>query len=692
MVASTLGLSGCKSNSVDQNAETTNINARCPGAFQHCVGDDKAACETNTALDVEHCGACGKACSTVHGTPACHDSMCSIACAPGFADCNGDVSDGCETDLNATNTSCGTCGHVCEGAFAKEECRAGKCVVTSCTAGYENCDDVADNGCESILASDTENCGSCKNKCVKTNATPTCSSGTCSFTCSTGFHACGDACVSNSSTTQCGDACVPCTAPTGGAPVCASGTCDFTCTGTLKRCGSECKNTATDVANCGTCGNVCATGASCTTGVCRCPGVKGLVCSGACVDANSDTNNCGTCATVCATGGSCTAGVCTCPGVKGLTCSGTCVDANTDAKNCGTCGTDCQGATCSGGTCQALVLATDVYYPKNLALTTNWLFFSDDNKNVWRVAKDGTSAPTIFATATMSIFKIMAAGNRVYWQAGTSWDVGRTVTTSLEDGTGKTTIMAGQTGWTTNGTNLFWQLPNATPCSCAKTGGGTTTCTPSVSTGCAFGATCTCNNDGRLMMGALDGTGATLLATGDAYDTIYPYSQYVAASSSAVYWRKEPPRGGCSGGTTLEIKRVPVTGGTPTSVLSWPGGGNDMRSVGRYLWLGANKTLTCGTYAFGWGRVLGTGGSSVEFPAGEAGILHDAQSDGVNDYLLVYKTSTDADSLYRLPTDVASPLPTPVLVATRISSFTVDSSFLYVADNNSGGKITRMLK
>src|SRR4029077_15151212 len=63
--------------------------------------------------DVSHCGACGNDCSAlphvVAGTTSCASSKCSFApsaCSPGWADCNGDPSDGCETDLT-TAAHCG---------------------------------------------------------------------------------------------------------------------------------------------------------------------------------------------------------------------------------------------------------------------------------------------------------------------------------------------------------------------------------------------------------------------------------------------------------------------------------------------------------------------------------------------------------------------------------------------------------
>src|ERR1019366_6592332 len=115
-------------------------SAKCTGSFQHCTADASDKCETNTDLDVAHCGACATPCSTTHGTPACNAAKCSIACDAGFADCNNDASDGCEVDVTRDGANCGACGSACSHTNATEACSGGRCTITACAAGANDCD------------------------------------------------------------------------------------------------------------------------------------------------------------------------------------------------------------------------------------------------------------------------------------------------------------------------------------------------------------------------------------------------------------------------------------------------------------------------------------------------------------------------------------------------------------------------
>ncbi|WP_426734824.1 CARDB domain-containing protein [Myxococcus faecalis] len=72
-----------------------------------------------------------------------------LRCPPGTADCDGRSSNGCEADLTANPNHCGTCGNSCQdGPYADGVCVAATCGQT-CVPGYYDCDGKASNGCES---------------------------------------------------------------------------------------------------------------------------------------------------------------------------------------------------------------------------------------------------------------------------------------------------------------------------------------------------------------------------------------------------------------------------------------------------------------------------------------------------------------------------------------------------------------
>jgi len=141
---------------------------------------------------------------------------------------------------------------------------------------------------------------------------------------------------------------------------CIAGKCEYECVDGAVRCGDSCILTDWDPDNCGGCGNVCGAEAPyCNYGVCLECSLDMTMCGGACVDVDSDNNNCGACGNVC--GGLtpvCSNGTCIswdepCPG-GGTRCSGVCTNTNFDLFNCGGCGIRCtEYETCSGGACQS---------------------------------------------------------------------------------------------------------------------------------------------------------------------------------------------------------------------------------------------------------------------------------------------------------------------------------------------------
>jgi hypothetical protein len=184
---------------------------------------------TNLAFDPANCGACNNKCpGGANSTPLCVNSGCTLYCARGYLDCNGNAQDGCEVAYASDSFNCGSCGVVCAGAAnAMGWCRNAQCGL-ACNQGFNDCNLAPVDGCESNSQTDAKNCGKCGNKCAGgANANPACVAGACGLACNMGFADCNmkaqDGCESNS---------------------------------------------ASDSANCGKCGNACAMGQICVSGVC----------------------------------------------------------------------------------------------------------------------------------------------------------------------------------------------------------------------------------------------------------------------------------------------------------------------------------------------------------------------------------------------------------------------------------------
>jgi hypothetical protein len=87
------------------------------------------------------------------------------ACQAGFSDCDGNTTNGCETDTTRDPENCGGCKHVCGSTNTQARtCESGKCVY-SCTKDFGHCTTSDDVGCETALLTDPANCGACGHSC-----------------------------------------------------------------------------------------------------------------------------------------------------------------------------------------------------------------------------------------------------------------------------------------------------------------------------------------------------------------------------------------------------------------------------------------------------------------------------------------------------------------------------------------------
>lgn len=320
------------------------ISFQCNSGFGNCNGNITDGCEVNLQTSVTNCGACGNVCPSYPNTApsGCSNGVCFRGpCLAGYADCDGNPNNGCETNLISVN-NCGGCGVTCPiyPNTTASSCVNGVCVVGPCVAGYQNCDGNAANGCEAFLATSVTSCGACGITCQSfPNAGPsTCVSGNCVMgPCLSGFQDCDgnplNGCESNLSTSPnaCGACGVLCSSNHVASVTCVNGICNGPCSPGFADCNNNkqvdgCEtNLGTDPTNCGGCGIFCSgnniAGISCAAGICNGPCVAGFAdCNGnkqadGCeVNLQIDVNNCGGCGIVCnlahTTARGCSGGVC----------------------------------------------------------------------------------------------------------------------------------------------------------------------------------------------------------------------------------------------------------------------------------------------------------------------------------------------------------------------------------------------
>lgn len=315
------------------------VETTCPANWATCPGG--APCAVDLRSDVTHCGSCDVACPKTNratgGTYVCSEGKCQLACAPQYADCNGDLADGCETPLGSDPKNCGGCGIACKG---DDPCWRGAC---GCPNGFTLCGTECKN-----LKADDQNCTACGKVCgppedpadPKWRCGPSITPPETKFTCANG---------------DCSLLCKP-----------GRGDCN------TKFCEDGCEiDLTSDPQNCGQCGRACNPGQACVKGACLCgPGL--VLCDGECVDTRRDPTNCGACGYRCpgpsatAPGRTSTGGPQCDDGVCGYVCfpgfadcdedvyTGCEVNTRKDQRNCGGCGIRCDakaGQPCVEGAC-----------------------------------------------------------------------------------------------------------------------------------------------------------------------------------------------------------------------------------------------------------------------------------------------------------------------------------------------------
>jgi hypothetical protein len=115
--------------------------------FGKCTCSCGSVCFTGINTDINNCGTCGNVCpgnrvsttatfvvldlDPAHGKPSCDQGVCGYECSRGFANCDGDLDNGCEANLFDDPLNCGGCGIRCDG-IEGQACVEGKCLMKEC--------------------------------------------------------------------------------------------------------------------------------------------------------------------------------------------------------------------------------------------------------------------------------------------------------------------------------------------------------------------------------------------------------------------------------------------------------------------------------------------------------------------------------------------------------------------------------
>ena len=106
----------------------------------------------NLVTDSRNCGRCGTACPTVaNGAAVCIQGLCGFNCSLGWANCDQNRANGCETNVSADSRNCGACGRVCVAGLV---CKNETCVGASATGTRIN------------LQVEHKSCGRCGADCA----------------------------------------------------------------------------------------------------------------------------------------------------------------------------------------------------------------------------------------------------------------------------------------------------------------------------------------------------------------------------------------------------------------------------------------------------------------------------------------------------------------------------------------------
>ncbi len=240
----------CKTGYVEQNGVCI------PSNTPDCCGTACVDCTLNPSIPL-------------HSAAVCKNGQCSFACVAPWIDCNAAI-EGCETDGGSDALNCGGCDLKCPSKNnSTVECLNSKCAYT-CNDGYKDCNKDITDGCEINVNADIQHCSECFSRCPdpqpNSHQHKICVNAICGFECDAGYHACNGVCYSDLDAAHCGKSCRDCASGVhANVKFCAYSAklgdyvCNYECEAGYGDCTTEegCETDVKTIDDCGVCGNRC---------------------------------------------------------------------------------------------------------------------------------------------------------------------------------------------------------------------------------------------------------------------------------------------------------------------------------------------------------------------------------------------------------------------------------------------------
>jgi len=139
---------------------------QCPEGQKACGNTCERKDNPNVGCSRDSCAPC----ALPHAQASCNNGLCFIevgACLGDWEDCDGNVSNGCETDLAHDPMNCNRCFRECaKPSNGIAGCSMRECTIGGCNPGWEDCDEKPATGCEHPIWTDQE-CLTCKLPCAE---------------------------------------------------------------------------------------------------------------------------------------------------------------------------------------------------------------------------------------------------------------------------------------------------------------------------------------------------------------------------------------------------------------------------------------------------------------------------------------------------------------------------------------------